>query len=62
MHENLRTTARDYETLLESLISIFQSIKEVEYHFAYFSGEFFRIIISILPNLQKLKFVFQQEK
>ncbi|OAD58515.1 Muscle M-line assembly protein unc-89 [Eufriesea mexicana] len=31
MHENLRTTARDYEILLESLISIFQNIEEVEY-------------------------------
>ncbi|XP_076758852.1 uncharacterized protein LOC143428086 isoform X1 [Xylocopa sonorina] len=31
MHENLRATARDYETLLDSLISTFQSIKEVEH-------------------------------
>lgn len=29
MHENLRTTARDYENLLESLISIFKNIEEV---------------------------------
>lgn len=29
MQENTRTTARDYETLLESLIFIFQSIEEV---------------------------------
>ncbi|XP_043525681.1 uncharacterized protein LOC122536948 isoform X2 [Frieseomelitta varia] len=31
MHEDLRATARDYETLLELLISIFQNIKEVEH-------------------------------
>ncbi|XP_076385572.1 uncharacterized protein LOC105662897 isoform X4 [Megachile rotundata] len=31
MHEDLRKTARDYEILLESLISIFQSIEEVEH-------------------------------
>ncbi|XP_026674575.1 muscle M-line assembly protein unc-89 isoform X5 [Ceratina calcarata] len=49
MHENLRTTARDYETLLESLISIFQNIEEVEYKIDQLKSQAERV-----TTLQKL--------
>ncbi|CAD1476295.1 unnamed protein product, partial [Heterotrigona itama] len=57
-HENLRTTARDYETLLESLISIFQNIKEVEHKIEQLNTHAQRV--TCLKKLSEVEILFNE--
>ncbi|XP_050486212.1 titin isoform X4 [Bombus huntii] len=58
MHENLHATARDYETLLESLISIFQNIEEVEHKIEQLRAHAQRI--ASLKKLSEVETLFNE--
>ncbi|XP_076170517.1 uncharacterized protein LOC143148247 isoform X3 [Ptiloglossa arizonensis] len=58
MHENLRTTAIDYETLLDSLISIFQNIEEVKHEIEQLKIQTERVLS--LKNLLEVEAAFSE--